>query len=150
MKYPAEILEAMTERAKQKGGLREDIQEWSEIARLIREGQQLRKAENLPPLDADKAIKEIKSKYIESESAVKAAQWAFDNIPGFSVSLERSKKLTAWIIDHESSGDADIDAACKKIRRARRRHAGLNPYYVDRTDKRAQNAAAAVTGGKNG
>ena len=62
VKYPVDVLEAMTERNKKSSVWNEDTKEWGEIARLIREGQQLRKAKNLPLSDEDQEIKNIKRK----------------------------------------------------------------------------------------
>ena len=89
---------------------------FSRAARLIREGQQLRKAQNLPEIDEAALVREIRAKYIELQSAVKVAQWAFDTIPGFAASVNKAKERVNWMLDAEESGDAEIDEQCDNNR----------------------------------
>jgi len=94
-------------------------------ARLIKEGQQMRREKGLPAADEGGIIKAVKERYIETQSAGKAAEWAFESIPGFALTLNRAKERVRWIIDAEQCGEAAIDKAADKIRdRNRKRIAG--------------------------
>ena len=99
--------------------------EWERAARLIREGQQIRQRQNLPAADENSIIKSVKERYIEMQSAGKVAEWAFNNIPGFSLTINKAKERVNWIIDAEQSGEAALDAACDKARDANRKKAGI-------------------------
>lgn len=94
-------------------------------ARLIKESQQMRKEQNLPAADENGIIKAVKEKYIETQSAAKAAEWAFYSVPYFAETTNKAKERVLWIIDEEESGEAVIDAACKKARAANRKKAGI-------------------------
>lgn len=94
-------------------------------ARLMKEGQQIRKEQNLPAADENGIIKAVKERYIETQSAVKVSEWAFDNIQGFSLTKNKAKERVDWIIDAEQSGEAALDIACEKVRKANRKKAGI-------------------------
>lgn len=92
------------------------VEVFNRAAQLIREGQHIRKAQNLPEIDEAALIREIKAKYIELQNAGKVAQWAFDTIPGFAASFNKAKERVNWMLDVEESGDEEIDKQCKESR----------------------------------
>lgn len=94
-------------------------------ARLIKEGQQIRQENGLPAADENSIIKAVKEKYIETEAAGKVAEWAFNNIPGFALTISKAKERVKWIIDAEKCGEAAIDTAADGIRDRNRKRARL-------------------------
>ena len=81
-------------------------------------------AYGMPQADGAEIIKAVKQVFI-LRGAGKAAEWAFESIPGFALTLNRAKERVRWIIDAEKCGEAAIDKAADKIRdRNRKRIAG--------------------------
>lgn len=85
-------------------------------ARLMREGQQIRQENGQEEPGEEKIVKAVKESYINLQSINKAAEWAFDNIPGFALTMNKARERVSWIIDAEESGEAALDMACDMVR----------------------------------
>lgn len=94
-------------------------------AELIKEGQQIRQERGLQEPGEDAIIKAVKECYINLQSIEKAAQWAFDSVPGFSLTVNKAKERVIWIIDAEESGEAALDKACSMARDRNRKRAAI-------------------------
>ena len=71
-----------------------------------------------------RSIKAVKQVFI-LRGAGKVAEWAFNNIPGFALTINKAKERVKWIIDAEKCGEAAIDTAADRIRDRNRKRARL-------------------------
>ena len=103
--------------------LTDEAERLERAAELIREGQQIRQERGLQEPGEDQIIKAVKESYTKLQSIEKAAQQAFDSIPGFSLTINKAKERVKWIIDAEESGEAALDTACSMARDRNRKRA---------------------------
>ena len=94
-------------------------------ARLMREGQQIRQESGQEEQEEEQIIKAVKERYINLQSVNKAAEWAFDNLSGFALTINKARERVTWIIDAEESGEAALDTACNMVRDRNRKKAAL-------------------------
>jgi len=102
-----------------------EAEQLERAAELIKEGQQIRQERGLQEPGEDAIIKAVKECYINLQSIEKAAQWAFDSVPGFSLTVNKAKERVIWIIDAEESGEAALDKACSMARDRNRKRAAI-------------------------
>lgn len=104
--------------------LSDKIHEYNQIAWIIYPGIMRRGLQGLDD-NTQEIAKLVKVKFIELNSTEKVAAWAFDEIPGFSVSMNKAKIRVNWILDHDDCCERvkiakgcyiDIDGVCKKLR----------------------------------
>lgn len=96
-------------------GCREKAQWYAALADYMQEGETIIAQGQQPAMDEAQQLRVVKLVYVSMQSMNQAAQWAFDNIPGYAPNITRARARIDQDVFSTPCDDSRLDSYCGDV-----------------------------------